>query len=50
MEVLDYLLEQERKNRDAAAIDRRMKYAAFPIIKNLEEFNFDFQPSIGKKV
>ncbi len=50
MEVLDYLLEQERKNRDAAAIDRRMKYAAFPIIKTLEEFNFDFQPSIEKSV
>jgi len=50
MEVLDYLLEQERKNRDAAAIDRRMKCAAFPIIKTLEEFNFDFQPSIEKSV
>ena len=50
MEVLDYLLEQERKNRDAAAIDRRMKYAAFPILKTLEEFNFDFQPSIEKSV
>ena len=50
MEVLDHLLEQERKNRDAAAIDRRMKCAAFPIIKTLEEFNFDFQPSIEKSV
>lgn len=50
MEVLDYLLEQERKNRDAAAIDRRMKCAAFPIIKTLEKFNFNFQPSIEKSV
>jgi DNA replication protein DnaC len=50
MEVLDYLLEQERKNRDAAAIDRRMKCAAFPIIKTLEEFNFEFQPSIERSV
>jgi len=50
MEILDHLLEQERKNRDATAIDRRMKCAAFPIIKTLEEFNFDFQPSIERSV
>jgi len=50
MEVLDYLLEQERKHRDAAAIDRRMKSAVFPVKKTLEEFNFDFQPSIKRSV
>jgi len=50
MEVLDYLLEQERKHKDATAIDRRMKSAVFPIKKTLEEFNFDFQPSIEKSV
>ena len=50
MEVLDYLLEQERKHRDAAAIDRRMKSAVFPVKKTLEEFNFDFQPSIERSV
>ena len=50
MEVLDHLFEQERKNRDAAATNRRMKCAAFPVIKTLEEFNFDFQPSIERSV
>jgi IstB-like ATP binding protein len=50
MDVLDHLFEQERKHRDAAAIDRRMKYASFPVIKTLEEFNFDFQPSIDRSV
>ena len=50
MEVLDHLFEQERKHRDAIAIDRRMKCAAFPVIKTLEEFDFDFQPSIEKGV
>jgi len=50
MEVLDHLFEQERKHRDAIAIDRRMKCASFPVIKTLEEFNFDFQPSIEKGV
>lgn len=50
MEVLDYLLEQERKHKDAIAIDRRMKSAVFPVKKTLEEFNFDFQPSIEKSI
>jgi DNA replication protein DnaC len=43
MEVLDYLFEQERKNREAAAIERRMKIAVFPVKKTLEEFDFEFQ-------
>ena len=34
MEVLDHLFEQERKNRDAAATNRRMKCAAFPSNKD----------------
>lgn len=50
MEVLDHLFEQERKKKDAAATNRRMKSAAFPVIKTLEEFNFDFQPSIERSV
>jgi DNA replication protein DnaC len=50
MEVLDYLLEQEKKNRDAAATNRRIKHAVFPVIKTLEEFNFEFQPSIEKGI
>jgi len=50
MEVLDHLLEQERKHRDAAAINRRMKSAVFPVRKTLEEFDFEFQPSVDKTV
>jgi len=50
MEVLDHLFEQERKHREAAAIERRMKSAVFPLMKTLEEFDFDFQPSIEKSV
>ena len=50
MEVLDYLFEQEKKHRDAAAIERRMKSAVFPVKKALEEFDFEFQSSIDKKV
>ncbi len=50
MEVLDYLFEQERKYREAVAIERRMKSAVFPVKKTLEEFDFEFQSSIDKKV
>ena len=50
MEVLDYLFEQEKKHREAIAIERRMKSAGFPVKKNLEEFDFEFQKSIDKKV
>lgn len=50
MEVLDYLFEQEKRRREAVAIERRMKSAAFPVKKILEEFDFEFQSSIDKKV
>lgn len=50
MEVLDYLFEQETKHREAIAIERMMKSAAFPVKKTLEEFDFEFQKSIDKKV
>jgi len=48
--VLDYLFEQERKYREAVAVERRMKSAVFPVKKTLEEFDFEFQSSIDKKV
>jgi len=50
MEVLDYLFEQEKKHREAVAVERRMKSAVFPVKKTLEEFDFEFQKSIDKKV
>jgi DNA replication protein DnaC len=50
MEVLDYLFEQERKHREAVAIERRMKSAVFPVKKTLEDFDFEFQSSIDKKI
>jgi DNA replication protein DnaC len=50
MEVLDYLFEQEKKHREAAAIEKRMKSAVFPVKKTLEEFDFEFQKSIDKNV
>lgn len=49
MEVLDYLFKRE-KHRESAAIERRMKNAAFPVKKTPEKFDFEFQSSIDKKV
>lgn len=46
MEVLDYLFEQEKKHREATAIERRMKSAVFPVKKTLDEFDFEFQGSV----
>lgn len=50
MEILDHLFEQERKHREAAAIERRTKFAVFPVRKTLQEFDFEFQSSIERKV
>lgn len=50
MEVLDDLFEQEKKNKEAVVVERRMKSAVFPVKKTLEDFDFEFQKSIDKKV
>ncbi|GCC11861.1 transposase/IS protein [archaeon] len=50
LEVLDHLMEEERKAKDALAMEYRMRFAGFPVRKTLEEFDFKFQPSIDKRV
>lgn len=50
LEVLDHLIEEERRAKDALAMEYRMRFAGFPVRKALEEFDFKFQPSIDKKV
>jgi len=50
MEVLDHLFEQEKRYREAAAIERRTRFAVFPVRKTLDDFDFEFQPSIDRKV
>jgi len=48
LEVLDFLLEEERKAKESHTVDTRMKFAGFPARKTLDSFDFDFQPSIEK--
>ncbi len=50
LEVLDYLMDQEKHAKDASSQETRMKLARFPVKKRLEDFDFEFQPSIDKAV
>jgi DNA replication protein DnaC len=50
IEILDYLMDQEIKSRDAHDLAFRTRVAGFPIKKILEDFEFDFQPSLDGSV
>jgi len=50
LEVLDHLMEEERRAKEASTIETRMRLARFPFRKDLKEFDFTFQPSIDRKV
>jgi DNA replication protein DnaC len=42
-------LEAEWRGRYQKSVDSRLKQARFPWVKSLEQFDFDFQPSIDRK-
>jgi len=48
-EILDGLVEQERKARQTSLIEMRLKLAGFPVRKTLEEFDYKAQSSIDPK-
>lgn len=50
LEVLDYLLDQEVKSKEERALEFRMRLAAFPMEKRLEDFDINFQPSLDPAV
>ncbi len=50
LEVLDYLMDQEKRAKDASSQETRMRLAGFPVKKRLEDFDFEFQPSIDRAV
>lgn len=43
-------LETEWQGRSLRAVESRLKLARFPWIKTLDQFDFDFQPSLDRKV
>ena len=50
IEVLDQLMDQERRAKEAAAVDTKLRFSGIPVRKTLDEFDFSFQPSIDQKV
>lgn len=49
VEILDYLLAEEAKTKKNRAVENQIKMSGFPYQKTLEQFDFDFQPSINKE-
>lgn len=49
VEVLDHLLLEEAKARKKRRAENQIKVAGFPFKKTVEQFDFDFQPSIDKE-
>ena len=45
-DVLDELLHQEVTARQALSTETRVRLAGFPVRKTLDEFDFEFQPSV----
>ena len=50
LEVLDYLFNQELKNKEDRALSLRLRMAGFPMEKKLDDFDTKFQPSIDPTV
>ena len=46
---LHHLLDYEQSRRTAKQIERLMKWASFPYIKTVKEFNLSEQESLSKK-
>ena len=46
IEVLDYILSEEAVNKRRRAYEKQVQMSGFPIKKSLEDFDFNFQPSI----
>ncbi|VVB64824.1 Chromosomal replication initiator protein DnaA [uncultured archaeon] len=50
IEILDYLVDQEVRSKEARSLDLRIRLAGFPAQKKLSDFDFEFQPSLDKAV
>jgi DNA replication protein DnaC len=49
-EFLTQALDTEWRGRHQKGVETRLKMARLPWVKSLEQFDFDFQPSIDRKV
>ncbi len=48
VEFLNNLLECELNGRSSKRIERKIKQAQFPVIKNIAEFDFSIRPTLNK--
>lgn len=48
-EYLSLLLEEELRGKTERSVKTKVYKARFPFVKNLEEFDFSFQPGLGEK-
>ena len=47
---LTQALEAEWRGRHQRGVESRLKLARFPWLKTLDQFDFDFQPSVDRKM
>ena len=50
IEILDYLVDQEIQSKEARSQALRMRIACFPFEKQIDDFDFKYQPSLDKTV
>ena len=50
MDILDHLLAEEVKHQTSRKTENMLNWSGFPFRKTMEEFNFEFQPSIDRSV
>jgi DNA replication protein DnaC len=50
IEIIDYLIDQELQSKEDRSQALRKRIAGFPMEKRLEDFNFEFQPSLDQAV
>jgi DNA replication protein DnaC len=50
LEFLSLLVQDELEKRKERLLNKRLKTARFPELKTLDTFNFDFNPSINKRL
>jgi len=48
-ELVEELLKAENKSFKAKKYETALRYSGFPFCKSLDEFDFNFQPSIDAK-
>ena len=49
-QFLDELLSSEKLERERKSLEFRVRRAHLPYVRRIEEFNFDFQPSIDRRL